>query len=300
MSNKIVPSTYRALIDDVVGAVKGEFDQWGVDESVLHELRQLWMDKVTQSNVADFEPQPPTTAPASSGPAGVANGNHAPVYGSVQPPVKSEQGDYTLGGPVSAGGAPPPPPGMIPYAHGAAAVAAAAQLRASGPGGASRPIPHAQLLPPYVQHAMARALPARPVSTDRIPQVDGPSRPPNGMPSSSHPSLPPASHPSLLPTSTSHVVSPPKPSQARPAPASTSRGPRADPTSDAINSDLDDSDSDGNDDDDADGAVQDIVFCTYDKVARVKNKWKTTLKDGIIHVNGKDYLFSKCNGEFEW
>ena len=32
------------------------------------------------------------------------------------------------------------------------------------------------------------------------------------------------------------------------------------------------------------------------KVQRVKNKWKTVFKDGMIHVNGKDYLFAKCNG----
>jgi hypothetical protein len=30
------------------------------------------------------------------------------------------------------------------------------------------------------------------------------------------------------------------------------------------------------------------------QVARVKNKWKCVLKDGMIHVNGKDYLFAKC------
>ena len=32
------------------------------------------------------------------------------------------------------------------------------------------------------------------------------------------------------------------------------------------------------------------------QVARVKNKWKCILKDGMIHVNGKDYLFAKCTG----
>ncbi|ELU35575.1 TFIIA domain-containing protein [Rhizoctonia solani AG-1 IA] len=32
------------------------------------------------------------------------------------------------------------------------------------------------------------------------------------------------------------------------------------------------------------------------QVQRVKNKWKCVLKDGMIHVNGKDYLFMKCNG----
>ena len=32
------------------------------------------------------------------------------------------------------------------------------------------------------------------------------------------------------------------------------------------------------------------------QVARVKTKWKCILKDGMIHVNGKDYLFAKCTG----
>jgi len=63
---------------------------------------------------------------------------------------------------------------------------------------------------------------------------------------------------------------------------------------------LDDSDSEGEEDPDEGPGVSDIVFCTYDKVARVKNKWKCILKDGMIHINGKDYLFAKCTGEFEW
>ncbi|GAB7364702.1 hypothetical protein MBLNU230_g5502t1 [Neophaeotheca triangularis] len=69
---------------------------------------------------------------------------------------------------------------------------------------------------------------------------------------------------------------------------------------DAINSDLDDSDDDqgpaGEDDDD----MGDSVLCTYDKVQRVKNKWKCTLKDGVLYTGGKEYLFHKAQGEFEW
>jgi transcription initiation factor TFIIA large subunit len=81
----------------------------------------------------------------------------------------------------------------------------------------------------------------------------------------------------------------------------------------AINSDLDDSDTENEAEAEEGGAGDtDIVFCTYDKViiffsilflvgdayqvARVKNKWKCILKDGMIHVNGKDYLFAKCTG----
>jgi transcription initiation factor TFIIA large subunit len=86
----------------------------------------------------------------------------------------------------------------------------------------------------------------------------------------------------------------PQPSQA--SGSSTQPG-----DSEAINSDLDDSDTGDEEDADEGGAGEsDIVFCTYDKVARVKNKWKCILKDGMIHVNGKDYLFAKCTGEFEW
>lgn len=69
----------------------------------------------------------------------------------------------------------------------------------------------------------------------------------------------------------------------------------------AINSDLDDSDTEAEEDAEEGGQGEtDIVFCTYDKVGRVKNKWKCLLKDGMIHINGKDYLFAKCTGEFEW
>ncbi|SMQ45184.1 unnamed protein product [Zymoseptoria tritici ST99CH_3D7] len=70
---------------------------------------------------------------------------------------------------------------------------------------------------------------------------------------------------------------------------------------DAINSDLDDSDEDaggpmGDDDDD----LGDSILCTYDKVQRVKNKWKCTLKDGVMSVGGKEWVFHKGMGEFEW
>ena len=39
---------------------------------------------------------------------------------------------------------------------------------------------------------------------------------------------------------------------------------------------------------------------TLCQVARVKNKWKCTLKDGVMSVGGKEYVFHKGTGEFEW
>jgi len=43
-----------------------------------------------------------------------------------------------------------------------------------------------------------------------------------------------------------------------------------------------------------------VVVCQFEKVQRTRNKWKFTLKDGIMHINKKDYCFSKATGEAEW
>lgn len=58
---------------------------------------------------------------------------------------------------------------------------------------------------------------------------------------------------------------------------------------DAINSDLDDPDE--LDDTAADDEnVANMMLCTYDKVQRVKNKWKCTLKDGMLSVDGAELV----------
>lgn len=56
---------------------------------------------------------------------------------------------------------------------------------------------------------------------------------------------------------------------------------------DAINSDLDDPD-DLEDNDDEEDNVPNVMLCTYDKVQRVKNKWKCTLKDGVLKVSDQE------------
>lgn len=56
---------------------------------------------------------------------------------------------------------------------------------------------------------------------------------------------------------------------------------------DAINSDLDDSDQQEDDENNEENTNQ-VMLCTYDKVQRVKNKWKCTLKDGIVKVGSTE------------
>lgn len=70
---------------------------------------------------------------------------------------------------------------------------------------------------------------------------------------------------------------------------------------DEINSDLDDSDDDYiNMDVEDEGSDVNMMLCLYDKVLRVKNKWKCNLKEGVVTIDHKDYAFQKAQGESEW
>ncbi|KAL3336123.1 hypothetical protein AABB24_032051 [Solanum stoloniferum] len=73
--------------------------------------------------------------------------------------------------------------------------------------------------------------------------------------------------------------------------------------------DIDDDDEPLNEDDDDDLDDVDqgedlntahLVLAQFDKVTRTKSRWKCTLKDGIMHINNKDILFNKANGEFDF
>lgn len=65
---------------------------------------------------------------------------------------------------------------------------------------------------------------------------------------------------------------------------------RVEDDEDAINSDLDDPDDLVAEEHEGEDAVGQVMLCTYDKVQRVKNKWKCTLKDGILTTGGKEYV----------
>jgi len=252
----------------VIAAIKPEFDEYGVAEDVLGELQEKWENKVIASHVADFDapgPQPQVHHAYPPHPIHMIPQHplYPPhVYQQPQgPQVKAEPVDGRYALSAPHGYALPPLP---------------------GPSGARPPHPGGQQsilsFPPGPPRSGANQ------QQQRIPQVDGPSSAseddsPSPPPSQSF--APRPSHPSL-----------PQPPQAS---GSTL------PDDEAINSDLDDSDTgDEEGDEEAGVGETDIVFCTYDKVARVKNKWKCILKDGMIHVNGRDYLFAKCTGEFEW
>lgn len=77
--------------------------------------------------------------------------------------------------------------------------------------------------------------------------------------------------------------------------------PQNDGLDDELNSDLDDSEDELNSNDEEEDADQtQLMVCLYEKVHKVKTRWKYTLKDGVANVNGLDYVFNKATGESEW
>ncbi|KAI0983822.1 hypothetical protein GJ496_004762 [Pomphorhynchus laevis] len=66
--------------------------------------------------------------------------------------------------------------------------------------------------------------------------------------------------------------------------------------SEPLNSDDDVSEDDPTDLFDTDN----IVVCQFDKINRSKARWKFLLKEGIMNIRGKDYVFSKAQGEADW
>ncbi|VAI23249.1 unnamed protein product [Triticum turgidum subsp. durum] len=63
---------------------------------------------------------------------------------------------------------------------------------------------------------------------------------------------------------------------------------------------LNEDDDDDDDIDDDFVETQHLVLAQFDKITRTKNRWKCTLKDGIMHLNGRDVLFNKASREFDF
>ncbi|PTU22987.1 hypothetical protein P175DRAFT_0153523 [Aspergillus ochraceoroseus IBT 24754] len=363
MSNQLVGTVFDRVIQEVCDASQVDFEESGVDQQTLLDLRknQILPPTATVPSNAPRPPQPsptqhvppqplPQSVPASVPPLQVP----APVGPSASngmgqsPQIKTEPGVNGHSGlpPMNSMmmSAPPNPQSareraanLVHQRYGAAAANSVSQMQAQPQPGLGMP------RPPNMQ-----------------PMPNG-----QGHPIKQEPGYPPLSHPSvgnsqtdgasgdalsewkaevtrrreaaeqqdgegdralrehlrqrilqfeggglMLPleeqqSSSSRGLTSNLSSAESKVPRAQFDGPGGDDTKDeddedAINSDLDDPDDLVAEDHDAEDAVGQVMLCTYDKVQRVKNKWKCTLKDGILTTGGKEYVFHKGQGEFEW
>ncbi|GAB1310304.1 transcription factor IIA subunit alpha [Madurella fahalii] len=384
MSNASVGAVYDIIIQEVISAVRVDFEENGVDDGVLEDLKKKWQVKLSQLNVAQFpwDPKPePQAAPAAATPqaAPTAANNYTQATLSAQaapqplslpnsllqnangvgmkqeaglikpePGIKQEPGLANTGAPIHTGYN---PTGAV---RGTAAQRAAQALenqygqRAAasinaihngmasqmnpGPQGqqGQRPGQVPQHLSPQQQYRQGVAAAMQQRMQPQIPhagtqpnglpaaQVDGSSDADPGPASMSRVEIDSRLHAQIgarakqieggglmLPLEQATSQRSLAAKKRKDAGAAQVDGPDDDIKDeefdeDAINSDLDDTDEDGDDDEDEDETMGHMMLCMYDKVQRVKNKWKCILKDGVLTVNNKEYVFHKATGEYEW
>ncbi|ODA77553.1 hypothetical protein RJ55_07182 [Drechmeria coniospora] len=358
MSNSAVGTVYQAIIEEVINSSRVDFEESGVEEAVLEELRQGWQQKLSQLGAAAFpwdpkpEPVPPMQPVEAAQPAPAAaplmpSPGHAQTQfssqiplpmvsatdGSVQNGVKQEgiKQENIKQEPGSGPGAIPPFPTYIGMENkSVAANRAAQQLQLQYGMRAAGSINAIQNLGQQGDQSQSQAA-GQAASHIRNGQTDGAGDDDDSFEGvlvqrgagghveelgrveidrMLHDQIAAKAKAMeagglMLPLKevTKH--------RAAPAGRGNDKGVRVAAydggdddddvdDEDAINSDLDDPEDDRDDDEVDDEGLGHIMLCMYDKVQRVKNKWKCTLKDGVLTVNGKEYVFHKATGEYEW
>jgi len=367
MSNNQVGTIYQQIIQDVIDSSRVDFEEGGIDEGVLEELKKGWQKKLSQQQLAVFpwdpKPDPPAPAPSAAPPssapmqsappsaAGVdpngamytpANGSGLPMPGMPQttahfkpdPNVKTEPGMENAGMANFAGSNTVAQQRVIDQLqnqYGERAAGSIEKLKgsftASGNNGAQGQQRQGIPMPQPNQYQGNGAQQTPPSQMDGASDADGMS----GVlmyqsASGQQTEMGRIEIDSLLHAQIAARAKAmegggfmvPLKRAKKTSKVSQASGPATatgisqfdgiddddelkdeDEDEDAINSDLDDPD-DNLDDDDEDEDGGQIMLCMYDKVQRVKNKWKCVLKDGVLSVNGKDYVFHKATGEYEW
>lgn len=250
MSNKACAELYTTIIDDVIFESRQDFENAGIDEQTLLDLREIWRQKLQASGVCKF-PWADNDEEDEEGEESQNNKNQSQVEQNSLNNIPQLNADALFGEEDDTKSIKPEPLDMLPKE---------------------------ELLPD--------ALPSNTESTQA------------GQSTTSNAKTQPNVK-ITVDTKTKEMKFDDLDD------SDDDLGSDLGADSDAINSDLDDSDD--NEEDDADGnedgeseMEQNIMLCLYDRVQRVRNRWKCALKDGIMNIDGKDYVFQKANGDSEW
>lgn len=67
-----------------------------------------------------------------------------------------------------------------------------------------------------------------------------------------------------------------------------------------LRSDLDDTDDDVLNGEDREDDCPNFILCQYERVQRTRERWRCTLKAGVMHIGNCDFAFNKATTEFRW
>lgn len=323
------------VIEGVIRDSRPDFEDAGVDEQTLQDLRQAWQTKLSEMGIARLPWDVQEAAPVQQGPAGAGS-----YYDGILPVKTEDDARYGVSGGQSQSQAAAyraaqnvqdyaDNRGILPSQQSVQGImrrgldlppVGGGNGNGNGASGASS----------NGQNSVSPSLPGGGLvlpGGGHIPQTDGASSGTGLVLPGGNGHIPQTDGASDLPLTTEQVDQivdqKLRQMQARGQTLENTHGPleitlsldrlrrlqtdgAADGDDDAgddddINSDLDDPEEDLNSDVDNDEEDQGVLMlCLYDKVQRVKSKWKYILKDGVARINGKDYVFSRGTGESEW
>lgn len=321
-----VPKLYHSVIEDVINNVREAFLDDGVDEQIISELKQIWERKLKETKAIEVK-EPEQTSHVLLPLQQSSGGQIVPSAQQItlspanlqQTSLQYTSGDITLGGQKTLTLAMPQKvtiaiPGQMN--HGPI------QTVMSVPGSAATlslpsEIVTTSLFPQATLNQGNILNTSHPLNTDQTTGIHYP-----------HLTTDIAKHQYTMTVANNQSVI-----SGQTVPKQTSGIIQLDGANDT--SDDDDDDDDGfidnednrggeeeeehnedendaeeeeplnsNDDDTDEDATElfyteNVVVCQYDKITRSKNRWKFHLKDGIMNLKGKDYVFQKAVGDAE-
>lgn len=293
-----VPRLYKTVVEDVISNVREAFLDEGVDEQVLQELKQLWENKLAQSRALDSGPEPSESVMIPS------------TIQYIPQPVQNAPSKQQF---IGASG--------VVTQNMPVPVQIASQDISQPAATAHMALPQG-VLQQQLQALASQGLTLQPTGNGQfiiqaLPQQGAHGQ--MGAPQLQQVTISQASIPTM-------IQQPQGQQQQKTHQVLQLDG--AGDSSSSEDEDFDDDDDDNENDDDAkeddndeqgeeeeplnsDDDVSDedpsdlfdtdnVVVCQYDKINRNKNKWKFHLKDGIMNLNGKDFVFQKATGDAEW
>ncbi|XP_070578350.1 stonin-2-like [Ptychodera flava] len=314
---------YQTVIEDVINNVREAFLDEGVDEQVLQELKHIWDSKLAQSKALEQPSDQMVAVPQFSSHQG-----SNPTQVNHPYPVSVQRTDQ-LGSTISASAqqaAMALPEGIIPVAYQHQPLTTVTLPTSAGSGTQTYP---AYQVTPITQATNAQG--ASQLVYQQVPiQTVGAIQTQHGtqptiVQQHIHQAQPgqPQQH------QTQQIIGQVQSTVPNQAIIQVDGG--NDTSSDEEDDEYggegkededDDDDDEENEDNDAEGVedeeplnsgddvddedpaelfdTENVVVCQYDKINRSRNKWKFHLKDGIMNLKGKDYVFQKAIGDAEW
>ncbi|CBY21066.1 unnamed protein product [Oikopleura dioica] len=316
-----VPRLYESVVEEVISKVRESVLDEGLDESVLCDLKALWTKKLEESKAMsgpeptnEYRPYVGRHGPPGESPNIYHPHPQAPHH--RQPPfrhniIQQQQISHSRLGPrvMPLPGIPTPLPQPIPQPvmrqHPSQYNLRMPARPPHHPIPASSPLQlhhqHGPITPHSQPHSYSSRNAPRHISSPHIIRHTVPhSAQRHGLPISSP--APQMHHQSVI--QANHY----RPEQVD-GPADTDssdldsssdeeapQAPYAQEDAEPLNSDDDVSDSNDNEI----FETENILICQFEKIARVRNRWRFQLVNGIMTLNGKDYVFQKATGEGEW